>query len=83
MSHKSIDLEGLSSYLRGYGRTNRDGLVTITEYRGWPALARREVDRRMEKVLESLPHLEVVAIANGEIHLNDLARDILARLEMD
>lgn len=83
MSHKSIDLEGLSSYLRGYGRTNRDGLVTIAEYRGWPALARREVDRRMEKVLESLPLLEVVDIANGEIHLNDLARDILAHLEMD
>lgn len=83
MSHKSIDLEGLSSYLRGYGRTNRDGLVTITEYRGWPALARREVDRRMEKVLESLPLLEVVAIANGEIHLNDLARGILAHLEME
>ncbi|MCF7767294.1 hypothetical protein [Achromobacter pulmonis] len=83
MNHKSIDLEGLSSFMRGYGRTNRDGLVTIAEYRGWPALARREVDRRMEKVLESLPHLEVVAIANGEIHLNDFAREILANLEME
>ncbi|WOB74343.1 hypothetical protein [Achromobacter xylosoxidans] len=83
MSHKGVDLKGLSSYLRGYGCKNRDGLVIIAEYRGWAALARREVDRRMEKILESLPELEVIAIANGEIDLNELASEVMADLDLE
>lgn len=80
MRHR-IDLSGLSSYLRGYGRNNHDGLVTIAEYRSWPALARREVDRRMERILESLPEIEVIAIANSQIDLNELASEVLADLD--
>lgn len=81
MSHKQIDLSGLAYYLRGYGNKNRDGLETIAEYRGWTAIARRELERRMEKVMESFPEIEVVAIANGDIDLNELASDVLADLD--
>lgn len=81
MSHKDNDMtQGLVSYLQGYGRNNRDGLLAIAENAAWPQLAAREETRRMERILESLPLDEVRAIARQEINLSELARQVLADL---
>lgn len=81
MSHKDNDMtQGLVSYLQGYGRNNRVGLLAIAEYAAWPQLAAREEARRMERILESLPLDEVRAIARQEINLSELARQVLADL---
>lgn len=81
MSHKDNDMtQGLVSYLQGYGRNNRDGLLAIAENAAWPQLAAREEARRMERILESLPLDEVRAIARQEINFSELARQVLADL---
>jgi hypothetical protein len=69
---------GLIAYLQGYGRNNRAGLSAIAAYGDWPALAARETEQRMARLLESLPLDEVQAIAQLEINLNELASQVLA-----
>lgn len=78
MNQQTNDNAGLVAYLRGYGRNNPKGLEDIAAYPGWAFLASKDAHRRMEKILESLSLHEVMAIANHEIDLNELARQVLA-----
>lgn len=72
---------GLVAFLQGYGKHDLDGLAAIARYSAWPALAARENERRMARIIESLPLDEVQAIARSEIDLNELARRVLAELD--
>lgn len=74
---------GLVAYLQGYGRNNLDGLSAIAQYGAWPLLAARECERRMARILESLPLDEVQDIARLELDLNELARQVLAELDKE
>ncbi|ARP82932.1 hypothetical protein CAL12_20340 [Bordetella genomosp. 8] len=82
MSRAKIAKEaGLRAFLTGYGRQNRDGLAAIANYGAWALLAARESERRIVRVLESLPLEEVQAIAGLEIDLNALAGQVLDELD--
>lgn len=74
-------MQGLTAFLLGYGKHDLDGLAAIARYSAWPALAARENERRMTRIIESLPLDEVKAIARSEIDLNELARRVLAELD--
>ncbi|WP_241043780.1 MULTISPECIES: hypothetical protein [Achromobacter] len=74
---------GLVAFLQGYGKHDLDGLSAIARYGAWPALAARESERRMARIIESLPLDEVQAIARSEIDLNQLARQVLADLDTE
>lgn len=75
--------QGLTAFLQGYGKHDLDGLSAIARYGAWPALAARENERRMARIIESLPLDEVQAIARSEIDLNQLARQVLADLDTE
>lgn len=75
--------QGLTAFLQGYGKHDLDGLAAIARYSAWPALAARENERRMARIIESLPLDEVQAIALSEIDLNKLARQVLADLDTE
>ena len=74
---------GIVAYLRGFGRNNRDGLVAVSTYRAWLELAAFETERRMLRILESLPLNEVKAIAQHEVDLNELAGQVLVDLDAE
>lgn len=74
---------GLIAYLQGYGRNNLGALSAIAFYDAWPVLAARENERRMARILESLPLDEVQAIARLEINFNELARQVLGELDTE
>ena len=74
---------GLVAFLQGYGKHDLDGLSAIARYGAWPALAARESERRMARIIESLSLDEVQAIARSEIDLNALARQVLADLDTE
>ncbi|WLW63595.1 hypothetical protein RA224_09290 [Achromobacter aegrifaciens] len=78
MNQQTDITAGLFAYLRGYGRNNLKGLENIAAYSGWALLASNDAHRRMERILESLPLHEVLAIANQEIDFNEIARQVLA-----
>ncbi|WP_088154013.1 hypothetical protein [Achromobacter xylosoxidans] len=78
MNQQTNENAGLLAYLRGYGRNNSKGLEDIAAYPGCAFLASNDAHRRMGKILEPLPLHEVMAIANCEIDLNELARQVLA-----
>lgn len=75
--------KGLTAYLHGYGRNNLDGLSAIATYGAWPVLAARESERRVARILESLPLDEVQAIARLEINFNELACQVLGELDTE
>ena len=75
--------QGLTAFLQGYGKHDLDGLSAIARYGAWPALAARESERRMARIIESLSLDEVQAIARSEIDLNQLARQVLADLDTE
>lgn len=81
MSRDDAITGGLVAFLQGYGKHDVDGLAAIARYSAWPALAARDNERRMARIIESLPLDEVQAIARSEIDLNELARRVLAELE--
>lgn len=75
--------QGLTAFLQGYGKHDLDGLAAIARYSAWPALAARENERRMARIIESLQLDEVQAIARSEIDLNALARQVLDELDTE
>ncbi|RSE97753.1 hypothetical protein EGU54_23550 [Achromobacter aegrifaciens] len=75
--------QGLTAFLQGYGKHDLDGLAAIARYSAWPALAARENERRMARIIESLQLDEVQAIARSEIDLNALARQVLGELDTE
>lgn len=84
MSRRNSEMkQGLLAYLQGYGQNNLDGLSAIARYSAWSALAMRECERRMARILESLPLDEVQAIAAREIHLDQLACQVLRALDKE
>lgn len=83
MNREADKFEGLRAYLTGYGRNNRDALTLIAGYGQWPKAAQREIERRVTSILESLPDVEVAAIASGEVNLRKLARQVRTELELD
>lgn len=73
----------IMAYLRGFGRNNRDGLAAVSTYHAWPELAAFENERRMLRLLESLPLNEVKAIAQGELDFNEIAGQVLVDLDAE
>ncbi len=68
----------LTDYLAGYGRSNRHNLAEVAGYADWQARAQGELERRMTRLMETLPDYLVAAIAAGEVDLADVARGLLA-----
>ena len=65
--------EGLFHYFTGYTRENPDIEKTI-KTDSWAEYAKKELERRRFKLIESLSEEELHAIANGDIDLNEIIR---------
>lgn len=71
------------AHLIGYGRADRAALEAISTYRSWRQVAMCELERRLVRLIESLPIEEVEAIASRQINLNELASQALADLDLE
>lgn len=71
------------AHLIGYGRADRAELEAVATYRSWWEVAVCELERRVVRLIESLPAEEVEAIARRQINLNELASQALADLDLE
>lgn len=84
MSQKLTRTEDLvRAHLIGYGRADRAALEAVATYRSWWQVAVCELERRLARLIESLPTEEVDAIARRQINLNELATQALADLDLE
>ncbi|MEE9937492.1 MAG: hypothetical protein PIQ35_27415 [Achromobacter xylosoxidans] len=84
MSQELTRIEDLvRANLIGYGRADRAALAAIATYPSWWQVAMCELERRLVRVIESLPIEEVEAIARRQINLNELASQALADLDLE
>jgi hypothetical protein len=67
----------LTDYLSGYGRANKAGLAEVAAYPAWQARAQAELERRMTRLMETLPDGLVASIAAGKVDLTQVARSLL------
>lgn len=68
----------LKDYLEGYIRNNPSNQAHVVNYQDWRRMARLELDRRATGFLVALPDDELAAIADGQIDLIELARNLSA-----
>lgn len=69
----------LTDYLAGYGRGRPDKLTEVVTYPAWQTRAQEELDRRMTRLMETLPDDLVAAVAAGEVDLAEVARGIMSK----
>lgn len=69
--------ERLSDTLTGYGRGQPDKLRQLMEFDDWQRLARSELERRRMALVGTLDSELLEAIANGDIYVDRIARDVL------
>ncbi len=65
--------DGLLNYFIGYTRANPNFATSIIN-NTWAEHAKRELEKRRVKVIESFSDEELQSIANNEIDLNDIIR---------
>lgn len=68
--------QSLTDYLGGYTRNNPACRAHIMSYLDWQRMARLELDRRAASLLSVLPDEELRAIAEGQVSLPKLARNL-------
>jgi hypothetical protein len=68
--------QSLTDFLKGYIGNDPDRREQVRNFPDWPDRARRELDRRSARFLETLPDDALRAIARGEVDLVDLAGKI-------
>ena len=71
--------ERLSDYLTGYGQGHPDKLRQLMEFDDWQRLAHSELERRRMALVGTLDSELLEAIANGDIYVDRIARDVLKR----
>ena len=71
--------ERLSDYLSGYGQGHPEKLQQLMEFDDWQRLARSELERRRMALVGTLDSELLEAIANGDIYVDRIARDVLKR----
>lgn len=74
------ELDGLPT---GYGRDRHGNLKNLIGYDDWQQTAKRELDRRATEAITSLDSETLIAIAQGEIFVDRIARDVLKLLQAD
>lgn len=72
--------EGLHHYLTGYGRGEPDKLKMLIAYDHWQEIARNELQRRAHEVITRLDAETLHAIANCEVLVERVARDVLREM---
>ncbi|WP_073652156.1 hypothetical protein [Pseudomonas aeruginosa] len=68
--------QSLTDYLGGYTRNNPASRAHVMSYPDWQQMARLELDRRAASLLSVLPDEELRAIAEGQVSLPELARNL-------
>lgn len=68
--------ERLAHYLAGYVRNKPENLAQVLNYPDWPRMAKLELDRRATRLLELLSEQELRAIAQGDVSLPDVVRNL-------
>lgn len=68
----------LTDYLAGFGHGAPERLAEVAAYPAWQARAQAELDRRMTRLMETLPDELVAALAAGEVDMATVARGLLA-----
>lgn len=66
----------LADYLTGYIHNSPENLKRVLHYPDWQRMARLELDRRAARLLELFSEEELRAIAEGDVSLPDLARNL-------
>lgn len=66
----------LAHYLAGYVRNRPENLEQVLHYPDWQRMARLELDRRATRLLELFSEDELRAIAQGDVSLPDLVRNL-------
>lgn len=70
----------VGDYVRGYGRHDREALMSLIAYREWAVLAQRELDARATRFISVFSNDELEAIARGDVNLSEVARGVLKEL---
>lgn len=82
---RALDPKSLAAqvgdYVRGYGRNNAEGLVSLITYRQWPVVAQRELDTRAARFISIFNNDELEAIARGDVNLSEVGREILKEIQ--
>jgi hypothetical protein len=73
--------EQLTSYLRGYGRTNPACLLELASRNQWSVHATAVLDQRQYKLLESLDDSVLLEIECGTIDVREIATQVAAELK--
>ncbi|MEI2453075.1 hypothetical protein ABU614_06820 [Lysobacter firmicutimachus] len=73
-----VQTEQLKHFLRGMKRADRAKLAQLTAYADWHGAARRELERRAEQLLETLPGDILLGLVSGEIQMRETIADVLA-----
>lgn len=68
--------EGLFHYLSGYGKERPGELEQVIRYPHWQARARVELDRRMGELAEQLDIQTLIAIAEGQLDIAQIAKRV-------
>ncbi|HFZ1921798.1 MULTISPECIES: hypothetical protein [Pseudomonadota] len=68
--------QSLADYLGGYTRNNPANRAHIVNYQDWQRMARLELDRRAASLLSVLPDEELRAIAEGQVSLPELVKNL-------
>ncbi|ALN93823.1 hypothetical protein [Lysobacter gummosus] len=70
--------EALKDHLRGMNRHNRTALVQLIAVTDWRGIAQRELERRAGLVFQVINDEVMVAIAKGEVDVNQAIAEVLA-----
>ncbi|WP_363798433.1 hypothetical protein ABU614_01100 [Lysobacter firmicutimachus] len=70
--------EQLKDFLRGMKQAKRVELARLSAYADWHGAARRELERRAEQLLETLPDDILAGLVSGEIQMRETIADVLA-----
>lgn len=73
-------MESAKDILRGYGRANEAGLVSLLEVQDWQRIARQELERRATSIVQSLDDATLESIASGDIDMQALCQQLIDEL---
>lgn len=75
-----ISTEHMADFFRGMARRNRAAVEDASTFKAWRELAQQRLDRRRERILDSLTDDELAAVASGQIDLRAAAHSALRAL---
>ena len=75
--------ETLTEVLRGYVRTDNAALASLLDVSDWQRIARQELERRATRVVQSLDHETLEAIATGAVDVGTVCRQVADEINLN